>query len=153
MKKERNALRAGLFIVIAVALIIAVVLGIKGGARFAEGKVTRTVSFKLSDDIGGLRVGDDVRVGGWKVGSVQTIEASNLDSDEPHLLVTYSLPGRFKLRKGAHIGVQQTLTGAASLNIEDLGHGTEYAETEVIPGHPDAKSSLIAGLGDASPAI
>jgi ABC-type transporter Mla subunit MlaD len=150
MKKERNALRAGLFIIVAVGLIIAVILGIKGGARFAEGRVTHTVSFRLADDIGGLRVGDDVRVGGWKVGTVQNIEASAVDSSEPRLLVAFSLPGRFKLKQNARIGIQQTLTGAASLNIDDLGRGKEYAESDVIAGRPDPKSSLIANLGDAS---
>lgn len=149
MKKERNALSAGLFIIVAVALIIAVVLGIKGGARFTEGRVTRVVSFRLSDDIGGLRVGDDVRVGGWKVGTIQNIEASDLDSANPRLLVSFSLPGRFKLKQHAKVGVQQTLTGSASLNIDDLGRGAEYAEADVIAGRPDPKSTLLASLSDA----
>jgi phospholipid/cholesterol/gamma-HCH transport system substrate-binding protein len=149
MKKERNALRAGLFILIAIALTITVILAVKGGGRFAEGRVLRVVSFRLADDIGGLRVGDDVRIGGWKVGLVKDIEAVGLDGDDPRIQVTYSLPGRFKLRENARIGVQQTLTGAASLNIDYLGKGREFVETEVVVGRPDPKTALFASLSTA----
>ena len=150
MTTERNALRAGLFILLSTVLIIAVVVAIKGAGRFTEGRVTRTVAFHFTDDIGGLRAGDDVRVGGWKVGTVQTIDAVSLESDDPKLQVTFSLPERFKLREGAKIGMQVTLTGAPSLNIETLGKGKEYAEAEIFPGRPDPKNVLLASLGDAS---
>src|SRR4051812_36547493 len=149
MKNERNAFRAGLFILIAIALTMTVILSIKGGGRFAEGKVIRTVSFKLSDDVGGLRVGDDVRVGGGKGGAGKEIEGVGLEGTSPTIQVSFSLPGRFKLRENAHVGVQATLTGAASLNIESLGGGREYAETEVVVGRADPKTSLLASLSDA----
>src|SRR5205823_13229982 len=126
-----------LFILISIALTVVIVLAVRGGGRFAEGKVIRTVSFKLADDVGGIRVGDDVRVGGWKVGVVKDIEAVGLDGPSPTIQVSFSLPGRFKLRENAHVGVQQTLTGSASLNIESLGGGREYAESEVVVGRPD----------------
>jgi phospholipid/cholesterol/gamma-HCH transport system substrate-binding protein len=150
MTKERNALKAGLFILASVALIVGVLVSIKGIGRLAEGRVTRTATFRLTDDVGGLRVGDDVRVGGWKVGTIQSIEAVGLDGDDPRLQVAFSLPARFKLRQGAQLGMQVTLTGTPSLNIEALGKGTEYAEADVITGRPDPKTALIASLGDAS---
>lgn len=154
MPKERNALRAGIFIVVATLLVIAVVVTINGGAaRLAERRVTRVVSFRLTDDIGGLRVGDDVRVGGWKVGTVQAIDVVDLDKDDPRLLVTFTVPDRFRLRENARVGVQQTLTGAASLNVDYLGKGREYAEGEAIAGRPDPKSALLASLGEAGPDV
>ena len=151
MNNERNALRAGLFILLSTILVVAVVLSIKGVGRFSEGRVTRTVTFKLTDDIGGLRVGDDVRVGGWKVGTVQQIEAFGLETDNPQLHVTFELPGRFKLKENAKVGVQQTLTGSAALNIDHLGKGREYAADEPVAGRPDPKTALLASLGDAGP--
>lgn len=149
MQNERNALKAGLFIVVSTVLIIVVVIAIKGAGRFTEGRVTRTVSFKLTDDIGGLRVGDDVRIGGAKVGSVQAIDFVGLEGDEPRLRVTFSVPERFKLREDARVAMQVTLTGAPSLNIESLGRGREYAEADVIEGRPDPKNVLLASLGQA----
>ncbi|QOV87487.1 MlaD family protein [Humisphaera borealis] len=151
MNKERNALRAGLFIVVSTVLIAVVIVSIKGAGRFTEGRSTRTVSFKLSDDLGGLRIGDDVRVGGWKVGSVQTIEAVGLEGADPRLQVTFTVPARFKLKEAARIGIQTTLTGATALNIDHLGAGKEYAESDMIPGRPDPKSALFASLGEAGP--
>jgi ABC-type transporter Mla subunit MlaD len=151
MTNERNALRAGLFIVISTVLVVGVVLAIKGVGRFTEGRVTRTVTFKLTDDIGGLRVGDDVRVGGWKVGNVQTIEAVGLEGEDARIHVTFTLPARFKLRENARVAVQQTLTGSTALNIDHLGKGREYAEAEPVVGRPDPKTALLASLGDAGP--
>jgi ABC-type transporter Mla subunit MlaD len=151
MTKERNALRAGLFIVVSTVLIVVVIVAIKGAGRFTEGRSTRTVSFKLSDDLGGLRIGDDVRVGGWKVGSVQSIEPAGLEGTDPRLNVTFTLPARFKLRENTRIGIQTTLTGATALNVDNLGQGREYAEADQIPGRPDPKSALFASLGEAGP--
>lgn len=151
MNKERNALRAGLFIVVSTLLIVVVIVSIKGAGRFTEGRLTRTVSFKLSDDIGGLRVGDDVRVGGWKVGSVQSIQPADLEGSDPRLEVTFTLPARFRIKQNARVGIQTTLTGATALNIDSLGTGTEYAEADRIPGRPDPKTALFASLGEAGP--
>jgi hypothetical protein len=63
MNRERNALRAGILIVTSTVLIIAVVLAIKGTARLFEPQQEIIVSFPLAADIGGLRVGDDLRLG------------------------------------------------------------------------------------------
>jgi len=45
----------------------------------------RNVRFELTDDVGGLRVGDDVRVGGFKVGQVHsiTLESSSQAGGTP----------------------------------------------------------------------
>src|SRR5687767_5707235 len=101
MKRERNAFKAGLFIVVTVLLIFGIVVSIKGGARFAEPRQVRTVAFKLSDDIGGLRAGDEVRVGGHKAGNIKAIEAVDIEAAEPRLLVTFTLPVKYKLRADA----------------------------------------------------
>ena len=82
MKNERNALKAGLFMVVSLVLIIALIFGIKGVSRLTEPVQYRTVSFKLSDDVGGLRVGDDVRIGGAKVGAVRSIDVEP-DKEQP----------------------------------------------------------------------
>src|SRR4051794_22400314 len=74
MSKKRNALRSGIFIVLSLVLAVAIVIGIKGLDRILDPVDTRTVRFTLQDDLGGLRVGDDVRIGGFKVGQIREIE-------------------------------------------------------------------------------
>src|SRR4030095_15457011 len=105
MKKERNALRAGSFIFVTLALIGGIIVGIRGLGAL-EQQHTRTIAFTLRDDIGGLRIGDDVRVGGFRVGEVRKIElvsasdarVANRPADAPPipdpdvLLVTVAIP-------------------------------------------------------------
>src|SRR5688500_6643037 len=99
MNKDRNALKAGTFIVVAVILSAAVVVAIKDFRRFGEASAVRAVRFKLADELGGLRVGDEVRVGGFKVGSILTVDPVNVDDgQEAALVVTFSLPKKFVLR-------------------------------------------------------
>ena len=153
MNKDRNALKAGTFIVVAVILSAAIVVAIKDFGRFTEKSVVRAVRFKLSDDIGGLRVGDDVRVGGFKVGSVLTVDPVNVEAagdgaQEPGLLVTFSIPKKYVLRDGAKVAVQSGLTGSTVLNVEDLGRGTPVADGASVAGLGDPKSRLFAQLGE-----
>src|SRR5438034_2697403 len=74
MNKKRNALRSGIFIILSIVLAVAIIIGIKGLDRILDPVDRRTVRFTLQDDLGGLRVGDDVRIGGYKVGQVREIE-------------------------------------------------------------------------------
>lgn len=150
MKKDRNALLAGTFIVVSAILVVGIIVGIKDFGRFAEPSRVRTVRFKLSDDLGGLRVGDELRVGGFKVGSVKSIEAVGLDgSEEVGLRVSFSIPQKYVLREGASVGVQSGLTGSTVLNVFDLGKGAELPDGTVLTGIGDPKSRVFASLGDA----
>jgi phospholipid/cholesterol/gamma-HCH transport system substrate-binding protein len=152
MKNERNALKAGIFMVVSLVLIIAVIVGIKGFGRFAEPLQYRTVTFKLSDDVGGLRIGDDVRIGGAKVGAVRSIDVEP-DKDQPAVLVRLSLPKRFQLKEGARPRIQATLTGTAWINFETLGTGTALAENATIAGYPSETTELLAKLSSIAPTV
>src|ERR1051326_8679823 len=122
MNKERNDFRAGLFIIVSVVLIILVVAGIKGIGRLLEPVQTRMVTFKLGDDVGGLGVGDEVRVGGVKTGVVKSIEIENA-TGAPTVVVRFTLPRRLVLREGTAVRVQTGITGPSCLNVDDLGTG------------------------------
>src|SRR5689334_21497939 len=74
MTRKRNALRAGIFIILSIVLAITVIIGIKGLDRLLDPVEKRYARFTLQDDLGGLRVGDDLRIGGFKVGQVREIE-------------------------------------------------------------------------------
>src|SRR5687767_13109360 len=121
MKKERNDLKAGIFILVSIALIIGVIVGIKGIGRILEPSQEATVTFKLTDDIGGLRAGGDVRIGGFKAGVVRDIEIVEQPGESPHVVVRCSVPARFQIRKDARVRVQDTLTGSSWLNFDSLG--------------------------------
>ncbi|HEY8746671.1 MAG TPA: MlaD family protein [Tepidisphaeraceae bacterium] len=151
MTRERNELKAGAFIVITILLTIAVVIWINGAS--IGPMQSRQVSFKLSDDIGGLRVGDDVRLGGLKVGVIREIHPADLDSPDPRLLVTFTIPAQYSVHANASVGLQSSLTGAANLNIENTGTGDLLADGKTLIGKPDPKSALVASLSRTAPSL
>lgn len=73
MNNERNALKAGLFIVVSIVAAGFIIVGVKGTLRVVEPSEDRQVTFKLSDNLSGLGKGDDLRLGGYKVGIVKGI--------------------------------------------------------------------------------
>jgi ABC-type transporter Mla subunit MlaD len=177
MSKERNDLKAGIFILISVGLIVTVILSIKGIGRIFTPDQQRTVSFRLTDDLNGLQVGDEVRLGGYKLGVVKDIEvrrdvreaptrlpattrpvigpttapAVHDDGDATRLVVTFTLPARYTLSDDAVIGVQAGVTGTACLNISSLGSGKPPTQELSLVGKPAALNSLLTNLGDLAP--
>src|SRR5437868_2111537 len=95
-KKERNAFKAGLFIIVSIILIVAVIVGIKGVGELLEPDQMRTATFGLADDVSGLRIGDDVRVGGLKVGIVRSIgvETPSDAKPESQFIIHFYMPNR-----------------------------------------------------------
>jgi ABC-type transporter Mla subunit MlaD len=159
MNNERNAFKAGLFILVAAGIGVAIVLSIKGVGQLTGPRQTRTAYFKLTDDLGGLRAGDDVRIGGHKVGTVRSIElvdaedAAGGPKAEPKLAVQFRMPQGIVLRDGVKLSVQTTLTGASVLNIESLGTGAPLAGDASLTGTPDPKAALLASLGKLGPQL
>jgi phospholipid/cholesterol/gamma-HCH transport system substrate-binding protein len=156
MKKERNDLKAGLFIVVSLVLIVAVIVGIKGIGRLIEPSQTATVTFKLSDDLGGLREGDDVRIGGFKVGVVRDIALVDQPAGtKPYIVVHCSIPLKFQIKKDARVTVQSTLTGSSWLNFDDLGSPDAplLAASDTVTGRPSMFSTIMASASDLGPEL
>src|SRR5438045_5202270 len=100
MAKDRNALKSGLFIIVTVAAVLAIVVALKGLDRFSEPQELRAVWFSLKDDVGGLQVGADVRVGGYKGGVVKDINivgADDASGKETPVRREYTSPRRSQL--------------------------------------------------------
>jgi phospholipid/cholesterol/gamma-HCH transport system substrate-binding protein len=152
MAKQRNAFYAGLFIVLSTVAAMAVIVSIKGLGRFTEPQQVRTAQFDLRDDLGGLRRGDDVRVGGYKVGSVRRIDL-HAEGESPGVLVTFSMPQRIQIRHEARLAVQGTLTGASWLNFESLGQGELLPEATSLRGHPSSLSTVVSALSELAPEL
>ena len=98
MPKNRSALRSGLLMLASVALIICVIIGIKGLSWIKDRHTNYLVAFDLKTNIGGLRIGDEVRVGGFKVGEVKQISLLK-DNDQKHppyfILIAFSIPEKY----------------------------------------------------------
>lgn len=148
---ERSQFKAGLFILLSVALAFGVTLALKGIHTVFTPIEQRKVRFTLQDDIGGLRIGDEVRIGGFKVGVVQRIDLEGLNAGQtPGLVVTFSVPRAYPLYANAHIAIETVVTGTSVLNIDDIGNGTLLADSLELTGHPSALTALentFAGSG------
>lgn len=169
MANKRNSLRAGIFIILSIVLAVTVIIGIKGLDRLLDPVDRRYARFTLQDDLGGLRVGDDVRIGGFKVGQVREIEVvppsdprlatsasmtlNKAPIDQPQILVTFAVPKKYAIREGARIGIQGTVTGASWLNFDSLGAGTSIPRDVALVGRASGINAFMASLSDISPRI
>jgi len=153
MKHERNDLKAGIFILASVAGIIAIIVGIKGIAMLFEPGRGAEAAFDLNTDIGGLKVGNDVRLGGYKVGAVRDIAVLDPKSanEQPRIVVRFTMPQKYDLRQDARVVVQTTVTGASVINIENLGEGAAYDDKTPLAGNNSGLAALAASLGGAGP--
>src|SRR4029450_170411 len=119
-------------------------------------------------DLGGLEVGDEVRLGGFKVGVVKAIQVRDdvkevasksapttapAKTDKTRLLVTFTVPTRYELHEDAVVGVQSTITGTACLNISDIGTGKVAGDEVALVGQPSALNSLLGSLGGVGPEL
>jgi len=150
MAKQRNALRAGIFMIVSVGLIVFVVIAINGAARFTQAFATYPVAFSLQDDVGGLRPGDDVRIGGVKVGSVRDIR---IDRARSAVVVLIDVPARYVLAKDAGVRVQHGLTGSSSINIDSFGTGSPLGDGDYLLGRPDQLAGLVHELAGMKPDV
>ena len=152
--KNRSELRAGLFIVVSVALTFAAVVAIRGVRTVFARETVRKARFALNDDLGGLRVGDDVRVGGFKVGIVRSIDILGLgQGEQPYIAVRFTMPQKYPLTDTAQLNVQSSITGTTVLNFDSLGTGNVLTADQELVGHPSNLSALLAQVGQAAPGI
>ena len=151
MATDRNALKAGTFILIAAALVAGVLVAIKGTAALTGSSARHVAAFDLGEDVGGLAAGNEVRVGGLRLGAVKSVrldEPQGDDESAPRVLVEFSLPERIALRDGATVTVQSTVTGQAWLNVESLGEGDPIPAEQAIDGRPGGLAALLKSVGD-----
>lgn len=151
MPRQRNELAAGLFILVSIALIIGVVVGVKGLSRLTETTRTYRARFALDADVGGLQRGAEVRLGGTRAGSVRAVEIETDAQDNASVVVEFSLASRFVVREDAVVRVREAITGTPVLNIESLGNGKPVEEGSTVSGQPGALSSVLGSLSAVAP--
>jgi ABC-type transporter Mla subunit MlaD len=150
MAKQRNEFAAGLFILVAILLAGGIYFAIRGSGMALESRQSYQVQFSLTDDVGGLRAGSEVRLGGVKVGQVSSVKIMEdaKNSAGPQIVVAFSMPARFQLRDDAKVDVQSALTGAVNLNITSLGTGA--VATGPVAGKGSAMGRLFNELSSTS---
>lgn len=139
MPSDKNAFKAGLFILISLALGVTVFVMIRGAGSFFRPMRDVTVAFTLSENLGGLKIGNTVRVGGFDQGRVTKIDFVN---DAGQFRVTFTLPTHYDLRADAVVQIEQGLTGTANLNITAFGSGKKWTEADILDGRPSAFAEL-----------
>lgn len=139
MAGQGNALRSGVFIVAAAIISLAVVIVVSGPERFAA-KTEYVVLFRIEDDLQGIRAGDEVRLGGLRVGTVKKVEV-DAAKDPAEIRVIVALPAKYVLKQGATVSVGG-LIGSAWLNIDALGTGGILPPGGILTGGPSALTRL-----------
>lgn len=151
MNKQRNDLLAGLFILVCIGLGIGVIVGVKGVGRIMEPTRQVTARFPVGVDLGGLRAGAEVRLGGAKLGNVRAVEIEADNDGLPFVAVRFDVPDRFKLRRDALVRVKESLTGGAVINIESLGSDAELADGEMVVGRAGGLAEALASISALGP--
>lgn len=147
---SRNNVLAGLLVIGAIVVSL-VVVALLGGLRDSWGKEPRIVRFSVADGVTGLKKGSEVRMGGLRVGLVDSVspvvESDLVTGMEVRISVD---PGMAPLREGAVAYLETALLGSASnINFSGLGAGRLLTATDVIPGKLAPPGFLAAaGYGD-----
>jgi ABC-type transporter Mla subunit MlaD len=151
-EKNRSALRAGLLMVGSLALILCVVVGVKGLSWISDKTVVHLVAFDLKTNIGGLRVGDEVRIGGFKVGEVKHISVERLDDPKgpPGIVIAFTMPEKYVVREDAVLIRDSTVTGSSWLDFETLGTGKPLPAATPLIGRPNALSQALSQVASAA---
>jgi phospholipid/cholesterol/gamma-HCH transport system substrate-binding protein len=144
--RSSNPFKAGLFIVVSFAIAMTIFFGVTGSELFSGPRQTYAVVFDLTEDVGGLNKGSDVRIGGLKVGAVKSIDVVDVDG-KSMVQATFTVPTKYVIKSDAIITVQAGLTGTVNLNITDLGTGTVATMNDRLDGQPGALAIAIDSLG------
>ncbi len=145
---DKNALKAGVFIVVAVAMGL-VVFFLVGG--FGWGRQNSwTIRFDIADDVSGVGPGAEVRIGGVPVGQVNSVRVTD---DFSHVDVRVTLPDNVELREDPRVVIQATVTGVAWLNFDSLGTGEPLDPGSIIAGNAGTIANLVAAANRLAPAI
>ncbi len=132
-QSSANAVRAGLFVIISIAIAVAVIVALSGVLAKLEPTNPYTVRFELANGAAGLETDSPVRVGGRDVGRVSRIMFERDDSGElSGVLVQIAIDDDLVVHEGATAYLERPLLGSgAALNFESLG---DHTRGDIPPG-------------------
>ena len=123
MNRERNNLKAGLFVTIGMALMIVVVLVLSDIDRWSVTTDQWIVRFNLADGLQGLKVGSQVTIGDQEAGVVVLIDdVVGDDGVITHKDVHFTVPSGYKVYENAIIELSVPPLGSGTrLNVKSFG--------------------------------
>ncbi len=134
---------------VAASLVIVTILG---GWYERVGKSKYTAVFDLEEGVPGLKKGAEVRLGGFKVGQVESVAPRAAAEGKPAVMVVKMLIDNraAPLEKDTKAYLEQGLLGSASnINFKSLGSGGVIDESYEIDGAIAAPAILeAAGYGE-----
>lgn len=140
-ERQRNNIRAGIFVTIAGALTIGILLALSDLASMFEPTSTYRVSFPVSSGVGDLTNGSSVRLGGLKIGRVNDVALRTSDGamHVDRIEVEFEVDEALELYDNAVLMIGQPLLGAeAWVSIASVGDptagGTRLATGSLIYG-------------------
>ncbi len=147
-ERNRNNVRAGVFVSVVIILAMAVVF-VLGDVKsyFGPRHHTYDVVFPFSAGVENIHGGAGVRVGGMPMGKVLEVktipdpQATEDTSFVDHILIRFTLDQKVRLYHNALIRVEASLIGAESwLDIDDLGEGDPMKDGDTLTraGSPPA---------------
>ena len=156
MTLERDNLKAGLFVLTGIILILFVVFTLADIERLFEKTQSVIVAYKLSDGLKGLKTGASVTLGDEPVGEVVALEDQYEQAAGRVIgkLITVEIPKHITICQNAVFQlVVPTLGSGTRLNIRSVGVGAKYDLNTHIEG-TIASNELVkhvvhdAGIGD-----
>jgi phospholipid/cholesterol/gamma-HCH transport system substrate-binding protein len=137
MNSRREQVWVGLFVIVAVVLLIGTILAVAG--TFSSGGIAHYSYFKSA---GGLIPGAVVRYGGMKAGRVETVRVDPQDTTRIEI--------DFRVDPGIPVKTDSvakiTTLGALADNYVEIGTGTKNAP--LAPPGSEIKSVETIGIGD-----
>src|SRR5690606_7306845 len=123
-ERQRNNVRAGIFVTVAGALAIAILLALSDLAAMFEQSNTYRVSFPVSSGVGDLTTGSSVRIGGLKIGRVKRVDLQRSDgaAHVDRIEAKFEITSEVELYDNARLMIGQPLLGAdAWISIASVG--------------------------------
>ena len=147
----RNAVQAGAFVILTIAVTVAVVLVLSGVPEKLRPTHEYVVTFDLREGAAGLELDSPVRIGGRNVGRVTGVTFDRNGGVVQGVFVTIAIDDDITLYEGASAFLERPLLGSgATLNFESLGDlgAPALAEGALIPGEPQVPQFMAqAGYG------
>ncbi|MBN1554477.1 MAG: hypothetical protein JXA11_07010 [Phycisphaerae bacterium] len=119
-RKQRNELKAGIFVIASVVLLLAVILWIGASDLFTSVAAEAVFYSNISEGSLGLIDGGDVLLGDLKIGKIVSIEP-----DEQNKRILYHVnieDPRYTIYADGTAIISSVLLGTAPLSVTDLGH-------------------------------
>ena len=123
MSRDRNNIRAGVFVLSGVTLIFVGIVVLSDFRTWFVPMQSVDVRFHLADGLKGLKEGAAVKIGGVPAGAVaQIIDEHNDDGVVVGQIVRFEIPAKYKIYSNAHLELDVPVLGSGTaLNVRSFG--------------------------------